>query len=273
MKARPVREGHTQPGTPVPHTHEYTPEPEVGDSISQHDGWTISFIDLLMLLLTMFVLLLSFKDGVIKEKTHVASAKTIHQTITVTHKDKPKNLLPNHLTPVIPTIKTLKPQETQAGMINDVVKKLRQDYAKQDNERNDVRISTGTNSIKLEISEAILFAPASDELTPKGEDVLKKLAGTLVDYPYRLSVEGHTDNVPISSGQFPSNWELSTSRATKVTRRLIDDGFPAAAIRSIGYGDTQPIADNDTPEGRARNRRVSIVIDLPGDKVMHDARN
>lgn len=272
MNAKPVREGHTRPGTPIPHTYEYTPEAEADNSITQHEGWTISFIDLLMLLLTMFVLLLSFKDGAITEKPHVAkNAKTIHQTITVIHKDKHKTLMVDNSTaakPVTPTIKTLKPQGTQAGMINNVVEKLRQDNA-----RNDVRISTGTNSINLEISEAILFAPANDELTPKGEAVLEKLAAVLVNYPFRLSVEGHTDNVPISSAQFPSNWELSASRATKVTRKLIDDGFPAAAIRSIGYGDTRPVANNDTPEGRARNRRVSILIDLPGDKVIQAARN
>jgi chemotaxis protein MotB len=75
-------------------------------------------------------------------------------------------------------------------------------------------------------------------------------------------VEGHTDPVPISTLQFPSNWELSAQRATTVLRYLVRAGVPAERLRAVGYADTRPVADNSTPEGRAKNRRVALVVHL-----------
>lgn len=75
-------------------------------------------------------------------------------------------------------------------------------------------------------------------------------------------MEGHTDNVPISTGMFPSNWELSASRASRVVRYLADHGVPPNRLRAIGYGEMRPLADNASEQGRSANRRVSIVIDL-----------
>lgn len=281
MNTKSVATDHTRTNTPTPYTHGHTPEPQTGDppsdSIVLHDGWTMSFIDLLMLLLTLFVLLLSYKNDGNTTNNPVMAANTVPQILTIVHKDTHKAVSPIASTPDDPPAS--QPATETAGaskrqdIINNIVEKLNQDYVRQDDTHDEVRISAGTNSVNLEISEAILFAPANDDLTARGEEVLKQLAGVLVDYPFRLSVEGHTDNIPISSAKFPSNWELSTARATRVTRKLIDDGFPAASIRSIGYGDTQPLADNSTPEGRAKNRRVSIVMDLPGDIANQTAGN
>jgi len=277
---KPSAMEQAQVKTPDQYSHDYSPEPETSDSIVLHDSWSMSFIDLLTVLLTLFVLLLSFKNGGDNSKISVAAASTKHQIITIIHKDNPKTVAPIATTPddtaasqaATESAEILKPKDTRMVMINDIVEKLNQDYV-QDDTHNEVQVSATTNQINLEISEAILFTPASDELTPRGEEVLQQLAGVLVTYPFRLSVEGHTDNIPISSDRFPSNWELSTARATRVTRRLIDDGYPAASIRSIGYGDTQPLADNNTPEGRAKNRRVSIVMDLPSNDIEQYTRN
>ena len=116
------------------------------------------------------------------------------------------------------------------------------------------------DSVNLEISDSILFTPASAALTASGAQLLDELAATLKAHPYNLSVEGHTDNVPIKTARYPSNWELSSSRATEVTRRLIDRGIAAERVRAVGYADTHPRADNATAEGKARNRRVSLVL-------------
>jgi len=237
----------------------------------------MSFIDLLIVLLTLFVLLLSFKNGGDTTQNPVMETNAVHQTVTIVQQDTSDAVSLIASTPDVspalqPVIEPAAVMHTQ-DMINNIVEKLRQDYVRQDATHDEVQISATTNQINLEISEAILFAPASDELTTRGEQVLQQLAGVLIDYPFRISVEGHTDNIPISSARYPSNWELSTSRATRVTRRLIDDGFPAASIRSIGYGDTHPLAGNNTAEGRAKNRRVSIVMDFPGDEVVQSARN
>ncbi len=116
------------------------------------------------------------------------------------------------------------------------------------------------NGVSLEISDNILFAPAQAELTEAGRALLNDLAQTLHTLSFSLSVEGHTDNVPISTAQFPSNWELSSARATRVTRYLVEQGIAAQRVRAIGYADTQPRADNQSAEGRARNRRVSFIL-------------
>ncbi len=123
-----------------------------------------------------------------------------------------------------------------------------------------VEVTVLPDSVSLEISDSILFAPASAELTQDGMRLLDELAATLTAHPYDLSVEGHTDNVPIKTARYPSNWELSAARATEVTRRLIERGIAGERVRAIGYADTRPRADNATGEGKARNRRVSLVL-------------
>jgi len=123
-----------------------------------------------------------------------------------------------------------------------------------------VEVTVLPDSLNLEISDSILFTPASAALTASGVQLLDELAATLKAHPYNLSVEGHTDNVPIQTARYPSNWELSSSRATEVTRRLIDRGIAAERVRAVGYADTHPRADNATDEGKARNRRVSLVL-------------
>jgi chemotaxis protein MotB len=139
---------------------------------------------------------------------------------------------------------------TARALLHDVSAALR--------ERIEVTVATG--SVNLEISDNILFPVGSATLTDNGYAVLDELAGVLKDQPYVLSVEGHTDNKPIETELFPSNWELSSARAARVTRSLIQRGVAADRIRAIGYGDTRPRADNGDAGGRSRNRRVSFVL-------------
>ncbi len=123
-----------------------------------------------------------------------------------------------------------------------------------------VDLSNRAGAVSVEISDNILFGLASAAVSAEGQQLLNELAAVLATLPYELSVEGHTDNVPISSSRFPSNWELSSARAAMATRVLIEQGIAADRLRAVGYGDTRPRADNLTPEGRAKNRRVSFVL-------------
>lgn len=128
-----------------------------------------------------------------------------------------------------------------------------------------LRVRRVSQGINLEMRDSILFAPGSARLTGEGEALLAGLAGVLVAGGGLISVEGHTDDRPIATTRFPSNWELSTGRATAVARFLIGRGLDAARVRAIGYASTRPLAANDTRRGRARNRRVSLVVRLtPG---------
>ena len=111
------------------------------------------------------------------------------------------------------------------------------------------------------VSDDVLFGPGSADLQADGTLALDALAGALVDVPNQISIEGHTDDVPISNSRFPSNWELSTSRAGVVLRYLVDGhGLDVAHLVAGGYADQRPLGSNTTAEGRARNRRVDIAV-------------
>lgn len=120
--------------------------------------------------------------------------------------------------------------------------------------------------VEVEINNSILFPSASSELEPKAIPVLQQLAGLLKRYPNYIQVEGFTDNVPINTHVFPSNWELSAARAASVVHVFMNSGVEPGRMAAIGYGEYRPVADNATDQGRRRNRRVVLVI-LADDKA------
>jgi chemotaxis protein MotB len=111
------------------------------------------------------------------------------------------------------------------------------------------------------LTDQVLFDSGQAMLKPNGLPLLGEVANLLnVDRTHQVVVEGHTDNVPISSSQFPSNWELSTARATTVVRYLISQGLDRRRLSASGYADLHPVASNGTAHGRQLNRRVEIVL-------------
>lgn len=120
--------------------------------------------------------------------------------------------------------------------------------------------------LRLELGDAILFPSGSTDLNASGQRLLAELTEQIrtmaTEQPLRVSVEGHTDDVPIQTARFPSNWELSSLRATTVARELMNLGIPESMLRIAGYADTRPRAPNDSASNRALNRRVSIVVQL-----------
>jgi chemotaxis protein MotB len=126
-----------------------------------------------------------------------------------------------------------------------------------------VEVTRQQDAVNLEISDEILFDRGSAEVRLGGEALLAELARLLAQQGLTISVEGHTDNVPIRNARFASNWELSAARATAVTRQLVAHAVDPARVRAVGHADTRPRAGNDTAEGRARNRRVSLVLHVP----------
>ncbi len=110
-------------------------------------------------------------------------------------------------------------------------------------------------------TDDVLFDSGAARLRLTGRTILDALAPTLKKVPNRLSVDGHTNSLPIRSAAFPSNWELSTTRATNVLRYLVSEhGLPATKLSATGYADTRPLRPNSTPQGLAVNRRVEIVV-------------
>jgi chemotaxis protein MotB len=126
------------------------------------------------------------------------------------------------------------------------------------------------DGLRLSLEEggsAALFESGSAELSDAMKQIMGKMHGVLykLHQTHTIIVEGHTDNVPIKGGRYASNWELSTARATSVVRYLVaEQNFDPAKLAAIGYGEYRPIAGNDSPESRAKNRRVVFFVKLEG---------
>ena len=117
------------------------------------------------------------------------------------------------------------------------------------------------DGLVISLREVGFFESGSARMKSASQGALDRIAGVLSKRDYRLRIEGHTDNAPIHTAQFPSNWELSTSRATEIVRLLIlRDGFSPARLSAAGYAEYHPVASNLTADGRGMNRRVDIVI-------------
>lgn len=115
--------------------------------------------------------------------------------------------------------------------------------------------------IQITLEDALLFGSAQTRFSPKAMAVLREVAAALKKIDGDILVEGHTDNRPVVSDRYPSNWELSTARAAQVVKFLSEAGQIAPRrLAAVGYADSKPISNNDTPEGRAINRRVEIVL-------------
>ncbi|MBO9357579.1 OmpA family protein [Bordetella petrii] len=126
-----------------------------------------------------------------------------------------------------------------------------------------VDVIVNEKSISFRISNELLFPSGQAVLSPTGLRLIERMA-TVINRSegYPVSVEGHSDPVPIQTRQFPSNWELSAGRAASVLRELVSAGVAPARLRAVGYADTHPIAPNDTPTGRAANRRVELIMEI-----------
>lgn len=123
-----------------------------------------------------------------------------------------------------------------------------------------VRIRRGSNFLEVEIQSDLLFASGVATPTRMALDTIHQLGSVLTSAPNAVRVEGYTDDQPIRNAQFRSNWDLSSARATNVVYALIDAGIAPARLAAMGYGEYQPIADNNTRDGRSANRRVELVI-------------
>jgi len=122
-------------------------------------------------------------------------------------------------------------------------------------------IKVRNGRMMLALSSDILFSSGSAQLSSQGAAAIKEVTGLLKELNNRnFQIEGHTDNVPIHTKQFPSNWELASARASSVLNTMLTEGFPPEHVSLASYGKYDPVSDNSTPEARAENRRIAIVV-------------
>jgi chemotaxis protein MotB len=143
---------------------------------------------------------------------------------------------------------------------DDMVKAMQKEI-----EQGQIKVTQLADRLSLNIVDKILFPSGEAEISEQGKGVLKRVGGILKQTRDKtIRIEGHTDNVPIHKhlqARFPTNWELSTARATNVVRFLQDDaGIEAASLEAVGRGEHHPIASNKTVAGRSQNRRIEIIL-------------
>lgn len=162
---------------------------------------------------------------------------------------------------------TLKRREAELAERNEELSKLRGTYDSLVQEleaevaAGEIQIEQLREGLRLNVAQDILFASGSTKLNASGERVLRKVAGQLVALPHEVEVQGHTDNVPVrAASRFASNWELAAARASQVVRLFAAAGVDPSRLRAVSFGQYHPVASNDSPEGRLRNRRIEIRL-------------
>ena len=226
------------------------------ETVPEEDGWFLTYLDLITLLLTMMVVMLSFAGPGQQGPASSAASKAAPSALP----SSPVLLIggPGMASPIpLPVPPSNSGPAPEIAPEADLLASLALDHLDKNIE---VIVSKGTVSFR--ISSEVLFNSGEANLSGAGRDVMSRLVPTLGSIPgYRVVVEGHTDNMPIQTDRFPSNWELSTGRAASVVRQLQSQGIDAARMRATGYADTRPIAANDTAQGRATNRHVDVILE------------
>ena len=212
--------------------------------------WMVTYGDMMTLLLTFFVLLLSF--SVIEATRFKAAIASIQEGLGIWPDGS--GILPT----IVMRDKTQQAQET-ALTVDEIAEAL-EDLGVIES----VEIYHTPSGVRLIISEPSLFASGRAEILPVFRAILRTISDVIGDREFMdIRVEGHTDNVPINTPEFPSNWDLSAGRALAVTKFLaFQGGLDPAKLSAVGYGEYRPRATNRTPTGRARNRRVEIFLEM-----------
>lgn len=236
-----------------------------------HERWLVSYADFITLLFAFFVVMYSL-SSVNEGKYRVLSDSLVQAFRSVSVNESGTQIIvqPVPAGPIpMPKIDRAKQAAEQAKQQarEAAVKKVRsmaeeiRRVLKPLSDGGQVLVTEGANGIKVEINAEVLFAPGEALLGAPAVSALSAVAQVLAGSEFPIVIEGHTDNVPISTYRFPSNWELSAVRASSVVRLFVNAGVEPARLAAAGYGDQRPVANNDTAESRSRNRRVTLLIE------------
>ncbi len=224
-----------------------------------HERWLVSYADFITLLFAFFVVMYSVSS--VNEGKYRTVSDSIRMALN------PVNSIPSSRLPF--TVGEAKPKTIHSEVVssNDpVIRRLREIMTRiNPNLKGDVSeikvVESGHGTIMISLPESILFQSGESRVRSEALPFLKALAEILIEMDRHIRILGHTDNVPIRTAQFPSNWELSSGRAVMVVRIFSElYGVPVTHLSATGLADAKPVVSNDTPEGRTKNRRVEIII-------------
>ena len=231
-----------------------------GEAHEEHmdESWLIPYADLLTLLLALFIVLYA-SSNVDQEKFN-AMAEKWQEVI-----ERSVGAGMTYIPMLVPDAGETAPPEEGEGATEQesmlAMQAMIEQYLAEQGIESQVTTSIDDRGLVISMNDAILFDPGSGVIKPEYRDVLIKIGETINRLNNYIRVEGHTDNIPESSMMYPTNWELSGARAASVVRLFIDEShIDPYKLMAAQYGEFRPIADNSTPEGRSKNRRVDIII-------------
>lgn len=215
-------------------------------------AWMSTYGDMVTLLLCFFVLLFSFAT------LDVQKFEAIKQSMSGS-----LGILDSGMTLSMEPLANAFPADSPTEEVEEFKKLYEQmsEYIKENNLEASITLRLDERGLLVRFMDNVLFDSGKADLTPKARDIINKVAEIIRQNDKNIRIEGHTDNVPINTFRFPSNWELSTTRAVNVVKYLIEEnGIYAYRLSASGYSDQHPVDDNNTAEGRQKNRRVDMVI-------------
>ena len=218
-------------------------------------AWMATYGDLMSLLLSFFILLFSFSS--IQESKFREAMASLQGSFGV--------LETYPTTPIHDHFETIRSKPEQFySLEEDLQEKVEQlrEQVEALKQSDSVVVSRSEKGLAIRLDSQLLFDLSKADLRAEAEPVLRGLVRALANMPNSVRVEGHTDNLPIASTQFPSNWELSAARAAAVVRYFESQGMDPRKLSAAGFGEWKPVARNDSPEERQKNRRVEIFVDL-----------
>lgn len=224
-----------------------------------HERWLISYADFITLLFAFFVVM--YAISVVHEGKYRVFSESLGDAFGRKEHARPGSAA---IEPVVPLdhpaaarrLEAIRRERSRLALLARRLDAALAPLVK----AGTVRVSQNGRGVTLEINASALFAPGEAAITSEARRPLHAVAQLLKDDPHEVQVEGHTDSAPISNSVFPSNWELSAARASSVVRLFISSGMPAGRLTAVGHAANMPVALNDTPEGRARNRRIAVTI-------------
>ena len=231
--------------------------------------WVISYADFVTMLLALFMVMFATNSmGEMKVKDVNKSIQKVFAAKTIEQNEMPEEI--SELAPVKqPTEVVL--ENTGKSILDGGdgildTQQLVEQIQKEMEIDTPVKVIKSDRGVVIRLNDTMLFDPGSAIIKPQAKITLDKIAKTLEKFRNPILIEGHTDSMPIQNERFPSNWELSTARATNIIKYITKvHSFPPGRLSAVGYGEYMPIEKNTTPQGRAKNRRVDIIV-LSSDK-------
>ncbi|NLX87575.1 MAG: OmpA family protein [Clostridiales bacterium] len=227
-----------------------------GDGSSNVSEWMTTYSDLVTLLLCFFVLLFSF--SVIDAKKFEAIIRSFQGSLSVLDSGKTIDE-DQYISQALQSNRLLREQQEAESM--EWLYRQLDEYIQQNNLEGTVVLGVEERGLLIRFKDQVLFDSGKAVIRKDGEPIVQSIGEILKQNDRAIRVEGHTDNVPMHSLLYPSNWELSTARAVNVVKFFIEKvGIAPTRLSAAGYSEYHPIADNDTAENRQKNRRVDVVI-------------